>query len=222
MARLAAADSATPLPLDPTEPRLIPGKPAPAPITPEDRARFSHKGQFGLSMRMGLGVRAIATYDDTVYCGTTDTSVTTQNAPVCSGRAPFELGFEVSYGVTKRLDAFLEADFAVEHDFGASATSLVTGPHPVRLSPGARFFFSDGKQSKLFTTAQVVFDFSGYKDISNKDRGNDIGVRNLDGFWIDFTHDYGAYVYVGDTLTFARWLEIGFEVWLGIQGRFGH
>ncbi len=221
--RIAAADP-DPTP-DPTgaEPKLIPGKTAPVtPTAPDDPAKYQHKGQFGLSLRTALGLRAIATYDDTIYCGKTDTTVSTGNAPVCSGRAPLELGIEVSYGLAKRIDVLVEADFALEHDFGASASSMVTGPHPVKFSPGARFFFSEGIKSKVFTTAQLVFDFSAYKDISNKDRGNDIGVRNLSGLWYDFTHDYGAYVFVGEELMFARWLEVGFEVGLGVQGRFGH
>src|SRR4051812_4855075 len=98
---LAAADPGPADPADPApgaEPKLIPGKTAPvAPAVPEDPAQYSHKKQFGLSLRMGLGMRAIATYDETVFCGATDSTVSSGNAPVCSGRAPFELGFEISY-----------------------------------------------------------------------------------------------------------------------------
>ena len=34
--------------------------------------RTFHKGQLGISARLGLGARGIVTYENTVYCGKTD------------------------------------------------------------------------------------------------------------------------------------------------------
>lgn len=208
------------------EPRLIPtGTPAVAPVPPpppETAATYSHRHQFGLSLRLGLGLRAIATYDDTKdYCGEQDSTTSSGFAPVCTGRAPFAFDFEASFGVARRVDAIVEALFAIESDFRNAPGSMMGAPHPVKLAPGARFFYSEGVKSKLFSTAQLVFDFTGYKDRNGGSLGNDFGVRNLNGLWIDLSHDYGAYAYVGETATFARWFDIELELGVGFQARFG-
>ena len=54
------------------EPRLIPST-SPAAPSPAD-ARYSHKGQFEVSLRIPLGLRAIAPYDNVNYCGATDST----------------------------------------------------------------------------------------------------------------------------------------------------
>jgi hypothetical protein len=90
----------------------------------------------------------------------------------------------------------------------------------VRLSPGVRYFFSEGETTKLFTTAQVMFDFSSYKDVTGADKGNDLGLRNLNGLWFDVGHSIGAYVYAGETVAFARWLDLELEVGVGAQLRY--
>jgi hypothetical protein len=198
------------------EPRLInPGKPA----GPTESLGFSHKGQLGISARLSMGLRAIATYDDNVYCGERDTTTATQNAPVCTGRSPLSLDFELGYGVAKKIDVFLELRVGLEADFGATA-AMQAGPHAFHLSPGARFFFSDGGKSKLFTTAQVVLDLTGYEDATGAARGADFGARNLNGLWIDLDRAYGFYVYVGETMKFSRWLQFELEAGFGIQGRY--
>lgn len=205
------------------QPKLVPAKADPTASAPaEPPPNYSHKGQFGLSLRFGLGLRAIATYDNMVYCGATDTTTTTGFAPVCSGRAPFALELEASYGITRRIDAIVEMIFGLEQDFRASTTSMVSGPHPVKLAPGARFFYSEGARTKLFSTAQLAFDFTGYKDIMGAGRGNDVGVRNLNGLFYELSHDYSVYGYFGETMTFARWFDVEMELGVGVQGRFGH
>ena len=69
---------------------------------------IDHVGQLGVSLRLALGVRAIAPYDKTVYCGKTESDTSTGYAPVCVGRSPFVLDLEGSYGLKRRLDVFLE------------------------------------------------------------------------------------------------------------------
>ena len=138
---------------------------------------------------------------------------------MCVGRSPFVLDLEASYGLKRKLDGFLEVRLGIESDFGASPTSG-DGPHIVHVSPGVRFFFSEARHSKLFSTAQVVFDFSGYKDATGIARGSDFGVRNLNGLWFELDRSYAAYVYVGETLTFVRWLAFELEGGAGFQVRY--
>jgi hypothetical protein len=178
-----------------------------------------HKGQLGISARVALGLRGIATYDKKYYCGASDSAVSTGNAPVCTGRAPLALDLEVAYGIAQHVELLLEMRLGLEKDFGSSSTTN-DGPHEVHLSPGARFFFSEAAHSKLFVTAQAVFDFTGYKDTAGNGRGGDVGVRSLEGYWIDFHRTYGMYFFVGEQATVSRWLEASLEVGVGIQGRY--
>jgi hypothetical protein len=180
---------------------------------------LSHKGQLEASARLGLGLRAIATYDSKDYCGDTDPQGEFGFAPVCTGRAPFSIDFELGYGVARRVDLLLELRVGIESDIGASPTGG-DGPRMLHLSPGARFFFSEGSRTKLFTTAQLVIDFAGYKDSTGADRGNDVGIRNLSGLWLDLARRYGVYAFVGETATFARWMRFELEGGIGVQGRY--
>lgn len=177
-----------------------------------------HKGQVGVSARMAIGERAIATYDNKYYCGELDATAKYGNAPVCTGRIPFALGLEASYGVSTTAELVVEMRLGLERDFGASAN--IDGPRPFFIAPGARFFFSEAKRAKLFVQPEVVFDFTGYKDAAGMSRGTDFGVRGLEGLWVDLHRTYGMYVYVGETLEMARWVDAGFEVGAGFQGRY--
>lgn len=168
----------------------------------------SHKGQFGLSARMGLGVRAIATYDATVFCGAD------VDDRVCTGRSPMALDLEAAYGVADSIELTLEMRIGLESDFGASPGAQ--GPRPFHISPGARFFFSEAKRTKLFVQPALVFDFADYAQRP----GNDFGVRGIEGFWIDLHRSYGLYVYIAETIEFSRWLSGGFEAGIGFQGRY--
>ena len=168
----------------------------------------SHKGQFGVSARLGVGVRAIATYDRTVFCGSD------VDDRVCTGRAPLSLDLEAAYGVKDSIELTLELRIGLESDFGSAPGT--SGPRPFHIAPGARFFFSEAKRTKLFVQPSLVFDFASY---GQRD-GNDFGVRGIEGFWIDLHRSYGLYVYVAETIEFSRWLSGGFEAGVGFQGRY--
>ena len=202
------------------EPKLLPtsGDPV-APTAPAPREDRSHKGQLMLSLRAALGGRAIVTYGGDVYCGASDNSTSSGNAPVCVSRAPFTFDLELGYGIARRLDLFFEMRFGLEEDFGALASSMA-GPRMVKLSPGARYFYSEGRSSKLFSTGQVVFDFTGYEDAAGQSRGADFGLRNMNGIWFDLAREYGFYLYFAETATFARWFNFDVEAGIGISGRF--
>jgi hypothetical protein len=175
-----------------------------------------HAGQLGVSARFGVGLRGIATYDRGVYCGATDSS---GYAPVCTGRTPFALGLEGSYGVTRKIELLAELRLGLERSFAASP-GQGDGPRLLQLAPGARFFFSESGHTRLFVTAQLALDFSGYKDAAGMSRGMDFGVRSLQGLWFDLHRAYGFYVFAGETITVSRWLEGDLEAGIGIQGRY--
>lgn len=181
---------------------------------------YSHKGQIQASLRLSLGMRAIVAYDDNDYCGESDSMSSTGNKAVCTGRVPFSFDLELGYGIARKIDLIAELRIGIEEDFTATLTGAGDGPRMFHFSPGARFFFSDAKTMKLFTTAQLVFDFAGYKDAAGQERGADFGVRNLNGLWLDLDRAYGFYAYVGETVTFGRWLLTQLEAGVGVSARF--
>jgi hypothetical protein len=180
---------------------------------------YSHKGSAGLSVRLAEGLRGIATYHDTDYCGTSSTDATTGNAPVCVTRSPVALELEAAYGVAAHLDILAEMKLGLQADFGSSPT-VADGPHPFLLSPGIRYFYSEGHASRLFSTAQVVFDFTGYRATTGATLGSDFGLRNVNGIWFDLHQSYGLYLFFGETLTAARWLGFEAEAGVGFQVRY--
>lgn len=180
---------------------------APASAEPPDT---SHHRQFLGSARIGLGLRAIVPYEETVFCGDVDES---GNAPICTGRAPASLDLELGYGATRTIDTVLELRLGLEGDFASGAAA--DGPRVFHIAPGARFFFSETGTTKVFTTAQLVIDFTDYPGT-----GTDVGVRNLTGLWYELGRRFGIYGYVGATATAARWLRFELEGGIGVQGRY--
>jgi hypothetical protein len=165
-------------------------------------------------------MRAIVAYDDNDYCGESDSMSSTGNKAVCTGRVPFSFDLELGFGLARKIDLIAEFRIGIEEDFTATLTGAGDGPRMFHFSPGARFFFSDAKTMKLFTTAQLVFDFAGYKTAGGESRGADFGVRNLNGLWLDLDRAYGFYAYVGETATFGRWLLTQLEAGIGVSARF--
>jgi len=202
------------------EPRLIEpaGKGAP---DPDDDApvRKDHYHQFAFGLQIPIGMRAIKPYDAEDYCGQRgeDGAV---NAPVCVSRNPQTFDFELAYGVKANLEVMLELRVGLERDFATTATDPDGGPRLFHFAPGVKFYFSDAGVSKLFSTAQLALDFTGYDDASGEGRGVDVVLRNVNGLQLDFHPSYGLYVFVGEELGFRRWLMFGIEAGIGIQGRY--
>ncbi|MBL9016146.1 MAG: hypothetical protein JNL83_18305 [Myxococcales bacterium] len=215
----AAADTVAPAKDPAPGSRTVRPPSSPPPSAPA--GGYSHQGMFMASLRLGVGLRAIIPYDKTDFCGEADSSTSTGNAPVCSGRAPFSFDLELGYGLSRRIDLFAEVRLGIEADFAPTAlTTSKDGPHPLHISPGARFFFSDAKSTKLFTTAQIVLDFTGYEDAAGNRRGTDFGLKNLSGIWLDLDQGYGFYAYLGETATFSRWWMFELDVGVGVQARY--
>jgi hypothetical protein len=178
-----------------------------------DDATTFHKGKFGLSGRLSLGVRGIIPYDDGVFCGDMSSEGTNGYASACTGRTPMALDLELSYGVKPTIELVLELRIGLETDI-PTTPGADDAARPFHIAPGARFFFSDTAKMKLFVQPELVLDFANYAT------GNDFGVRGIEGLWIDLHRSYGVYVFVAETLGFSRWLSAAFEGGVGFQGRY--
>lgn len=200
---------------DGAEPRLIPSVTGAQEV---GSTRLGHRRQIGLAAQFVTGSRFIKTWDDADFCGERGES-STGNATYCTQRVPVSLDLTASYGLTARIELLFEMRVGLERDFGATSTSG-NGPRLRHYAPGARFYFDDRGLLKFFSTAQVALDATGYQDAAGEDRGLDVALRNTNGLFLDFHDAYGAYAFFGEELEFKRWLEVGLEFGVGIQGRY--
>ena len=175
-----------------------------------------HRHQVGLALAFPIGMRIISTYDGE-YCGSTSAESSNGYSPVCGGRAPISLDLTLSYGVWSRFETILEFRLGLEPDVGP--TPSADGPRVHHVAPGVRAFYSDALSSKVFSTAQAVFDFTGYRDGSGASLGLDVGARNLNGLMFDLDERIGVMLFVGETVSFTRWIRLELEAGVGIQGR---
>jgi hypothetical protein len=213
----AVADEPQPSPADAGDDGDNPGLITPIKKEPKEPPPAGHEGQFGLGLQLAVGMRAINPYQESTFCGTVGDNGN-MNQAYCLARTPMTLDFELTYGARPNLEALLEVRIGVESDFGQAPGA--SGPNVHQFAPGARFFFSESGRSKFFSTAQLVFDTSGYKESGGGDRGFDLGVRNINGFMFDFKRSYGAYIFFGEELGFKRWLSASLEAGIGFQGRY--
>jgi len=185
----------------------------------DDDVRFKdHWHQFGVSLQIPFGLRVIKPYDTGEYCGESGENEM-QNAEVCVGRTPQSFDFAFAYGLKKNLEVLLELRLGIERDFG-TRIGAGGGPRLFHWSPGVKFYFSDSGTAKLFSTAQLAFDHTGYDDSSGDARGLDVALRNVNGLQLDLHQSYGVYFFVGAELAFRRWLMLAVEAGIGIQGRY--
>jgi hypothetical protein len=213
---LAAPAWAQEEPGETDEPKLITDEDrAPVPGEPDDEdAPKDHHKQLGVSLQIPIGFRAIAPYDGE-YCGARGENENS-NAEVCVGRNPASLDFAIAYGLRPNLEVFLELRLGIERDFGETIAMDGDGPRLFHWSPGVKFYFSEAKISKLFSTGQIAFDHTGY----GGQPGTDFFVRNVNGLQFDLHPSYGLYLFVAEELAFRRWFWIGIEAGIGIQGRY--
>jgi hypothetical protein len=131
------------------------------------------------------------------------------------------LDLTLSYGVKARLEVIAELRVGLERDFAPTRFDPAgTGPRVHHLAPGIRAFYSDAGSSKVFSTAQAVIDFSRYGDGAGGTLGIDVGVRNVNGLQFDVDRRWGIYGFVGETVSFVRWLRFELEAGVGFQGRY--
>src|SRR5262245_42972553 len=91
--------------------------PAPPPMKefPSLRApSLLHTMQFGLAVMPGSGFRGIFPYQDKIPCGEIHDG---QLNRVCTGRLPFFVDAQISFGVSRRWDLLVDLRFGIERDF---------------------------------------------------------------------------------------------------------
>jgi hypothetical protein len=185
----------------------FPVLPAVAPLPPLD-----HDGQFGVAARIATGMRFISTYSQSTKCDSAGDQA-------CFAREPTLLEFELSYGLGRHVDLLAEIDLGLEQDFSTTANTD-NGPHLVRLDPGLRFWFGESRHTRIFVTAEALFDLSDYRNSSDQSLGNDFGLRSVDGFQYDFNRKFGVYIYGAETVGLVRWLDLELEAGFGMQLRY--
>jgi hypothetical protein len=191
----------------------IPAETGETHITFGGPAQMDHRLQTGLSIMPGTGYRLIVPYKENQYCG--DSSGQTGKR-VCAHSVPVFLDFQLSFGVSSRVD--LVADIR----FGLQGDPALPGPnsHQFALAPGLRFWLDQEVALKFFTTLQFVYDYTDFTAAQSGINSSDVGVRNANGLMYDPIRNVGFFVQFGETIGFMRWFRIDLDVGLGAQIRF--
>jgi len=168
--------------------------------------RLDHRHQTGLSLMPGIGYRIIVPYKDNVDCF--DSSDASKR--VCTNGVPFFLDFQLSFGVTTRLDLIADIRFGVVKDISSS--------RQFAIAPGVRVWLDPDINLKFYTTAQALWDGTDYPPGSVP--SNDFGLRNSNGLMYDMIRNVGLYVQFGESIGFRRWFRIELDAGLGVQVRF--
>lgn len=176
-----------------------------------DSAVFSHRGQIGVHLQGGVGYAGVFPYDGE-YCGQLDDEG--GNNSSCLGRSPWGLDIGLSFGLTRRIEIFAETSFGIERDIG-EAEGDDEGPRSIAVAPGFKAYIADIGPAHIFTTLQVVVDFTSYDQIDK----TDFGGRNANGLQFDLTDNLGVYAFIGEQLSARRWLRFEVEAGFGAQLR---
>ena len=205
----AAPALAAPAPAEPASaPGAVPPGPPPSVSRPPKafpklrQASLLHKYQLGIALLPGAGFRGIAPYEDGINCGE-------QAKRVCTGKLPFFIDVQPSFGFADHWDVLIDLRFGIESDF--------TRSHQFAIAPGVRYWVDPELPFKFFATVQGVFDATAQGD--PRLVNNDFGVRNSNGLMFDLMSNLGIYVQFGETLAFRRWLRFEIDGGVGVQAR---
>jgi hypothetical protein len=164
---------------------------------------LSHRSQLGLALLSGSGFRVLVPYAENVYCGQ-------PNERVCSGRLPFFLDVQPSYGLGPHWDVVVDLRFGLEADFART--------HQFALSPGFRYWADPEARLKFFATLQLAYDTT--EQHNHALTGYDLAFHNSNGVMFEVMPDLGFYAQFGDTVGFVRWLRFEIDLGAGVQARF--
>jgi len=164
---------------------------------------LSHRSQFGLAVLPGSGFRVLIPYGENVYCGQ-------PNERVCSGRLPFFLDVQPSYGLGPHLDVLVDLRFGLEADFART--------HQFAIVPGFRYWTDAEARLKFFATLQLAYDTT--EQHNRALTGYDLAFHNSNGLMWEVMPDLGFYAQLGDTVGFVRWLRFEIDLGVGVQARF--
>jgi len=170
-------------------------------------APYSHQGQVGLALWPASGYRMIVPYKD-AYCGQL-------GHRVCSGRIPWFLDVEPSFGLSDGWDLVLTLRLGLERDFHLHRTFAAM--------PGFRYWVDRDMPLRLFTTVQLVYDDTDQNGNVATDgtaiSDLDLGVRNANGFMYDVLRNFSLYFQFGETIAFKRWFRFEMDGGFGLQAR---
>jgi hypothetical protein len=195
-AHVAASEAA---PAEPVRARATPPKVFPR-LAP---ATMSHALQFGIALLPGTGYRSIFPYQEMIDCGQ-------PQKRVCTTRLPTFLDVQPSFGLARHWDVLVDLRFGLERDF--------TQNRQFAVAPGVRYWVDPEEQTKFFATAQVAYDITPQND-PILPHNDDLALRNSNGFMFEVMRNFGAYVQVGETIGFVRWLRFEIDAGLGVQAR---
>jgi len=183
-----------PKPLDPT--------PAPGPSMATGHMNLSHEDQIGLALMPGSGYRLIVPYKDMLECGQL-------GKRVCTGRIPWFLDVEPSFGLSQGWDVLVTLRFGIESDFHTHRQFAVM--------PGLRYWLDRDTALRLYATLQFVYDQADQNQaaVSN----SDFGFRNANGFLYDVVRNFSLYFQFGETVGFKRWFRFEMDGGVGLQVR---
>jgi hypothetical protein len=196
----APPPAAAAVPVGPSQPTLEAQPPKRFPKLRQ--ASLLHKYQLGIALLPGAGFRGIAPYEDGINCGE-------QAKRVCTGKLPFFIDVQPSFGFAEHWDVLVDLRFGIENDF--------TRSRQFAIAPGVRYWVDPELPFKFFATIQGVFDATAQGDprLAN----NDFGVRNSNGLMFDVMRNLGIYIQLGETLAFRRWLRFEIDGGVGVQAR---
>jgi hypothetical protein len=163
---------------------------------------LDHKLQFGFAVLPGTGYRTIFPYQENVGCGQV-------NKRVCSGRLPFFLDVQPSFGFALHWDVLVDLRFGLEQDF--------TDTHQFAVAPGFRYWTDPQEPIKLYATIQIAYDTTAQRD--DLKHNNDVAFRNSNGVMFEVMRNFGIYVQAGETIGFVRWLRFEIDLGVGVQAR---
>jgi hypothetical protein len=188
-----------------------PPPPAPAATTrteppkkfaPLKTGKLTHDLQFGIAVLPGTGYRGIFPYQEMIDCGQ-------PGKRVCTGRLPFFLDVQPSFGFGVHWDVLVDLRFGLGQDF--------TNSHEFAVAPGVRYWVDPDENAKFFATVQMAYDTTAQHN--TKLTNNDFALRNSNGFMYEVMRNFGVYVQFGETIGFVRWLRFEIDGGIGVQAR---
>jgi len=167
------------------------------------RPDLDHKLQFGFALLPGIGYRAIFPYQENVGCGQTDKRV-------CSGRLPFFIDVQPSFGFAIHWDVLVDLRFGIEQDF--------TQTRQFAVAPGFRYWVDPELPVKFFTSLQVAYDVTAQRNGLLK-HNDDVAFRNSNGMMFEVLRNFAFFIQAGETIGFVRWLRFEIDLGVGVQAR---
>jgi hypothetical protein len=186
------------------EPAPPPPRPA-AEGVPGAPESLSHQNQVGI--RVGAGMP----YVFAVKYGTGPLCSDDPSKTFCTRFGSPLLDVELGFGIGESAEVSVLARFGLTDDEAADHPPLIFGL-------GVRGYGSPHDMVKLFFGGRVILDATSGSQPNWS--SVDIGVRGELGLQVDFIRYVGAYLQLGETISFLRGLYFTTDLTGGVQARF--